>query len=77
MTDHDLAEAVTTMVATFPGITRSKIITGLSTSSLRLDRLEREGLVQLPAKMSSSVGGRLGRKAGGWGTGLILQRSGT
>jgi hypothetical protein len=67
MNDIDLASAVKQCMQNNPYITRKKLRAALGTSNDRLQRIEAEGLVKLPLKLSKKLGAPMGKIAGGWG----------
>jgi hypothetical protein len=65
LTDTQLIEAVKTYMASHKLVTRGELRRKANTSLERLERLESEGLIVLPPKLSKSAGATLGRKKSG------------
>jgi len=65
LSDADLIKGVKTHMATHKFVTRGELKTKLHTSLDRLARLEKEGHIKLPPKLSKSAGSTLGRKKSG------------
>ncbi len=74
MNDTDLANAVKQCMQTNPYITRKKLRDALCVGSVRLERLEANGLVKLPLKLSKKLGAPMGKIAGGWGDRFSIKK---
>lgn len=74
MNDTELAAAINAHIQTNPYATRKKVITACRTSLERVKRLEAEGLVKLPVKLSRKLGAPMGRIAGGWGDRFSIKK---
>lgn len=62
MTDQDLVNEINSYVANNKMVSRAELKNKLKTSRQRLEKLEANGLVKLPAKLSKSAGATLGRR---------------
>ena len=65
LTDIAMIDGVKAYMASHKFVTRGELKTKFHTSMHRLERLEAEGHIKLPPKLSKSAGSTLGRKKSG------------
>jgi hypothetical protein len=74
LTDAELIAGVKTYMASKKLVTRGELKKKFNTSLSRLEQLEKQGLLKLPAKLSRSAGATLGRKKSNTMQGWYISR---
>jgi len=75
MNDQQLAQAINTYMQAHKHTTRKKVMSACGTSIARMKRLETEGMVKLPLKLSRKLGAPMGRISGGWGDRFTIKKN--